>query len=236
MDEVAENSEALMERYPRRRNLHDEIVNALEDGADHGLIFPVTCGVATTRLGARTSLDAIVDDLPRPVQHASVEVEEGFTLEPDPDGEMFAYVFKTRADPFAGRINLFRVYQGTMTHDTQVMNTRAHTRSVSAAACAAPARTSAIPTRSGQATSAPWPVQGDAGDSLAGARADPHAARIKLQRPGHGLRHGAEEQGRRGQGLHRPAAPAGGARRSTCTATSRPASRSWPGCRGSTSK
>ena len=48
------------------------------------------------------------------------------TLEPDPDGEMFAYVFKTRADPFAGRINLFRVYQGTMTHDTQVINTRTH--------------------------------------------------------------------------------------------------------------
>src|SRR6478735_5106553 len=46
--------------------------------------------------------------------------------EPDPDGEMFAYVFKTRADPFAGRINLFRVYQGTMNHDTQVMNTRTH--------------------------------------------------------------------------------------------------------------
>src|ERR671937_370689 len=41
---------------------------------------------------------------------------------------MFAYVFKTRADPFAGRINLFRVYQGTMTHDTQVLNTRAHSK------------------------------------------------------------------------------------------------------------
>jgi elongation factor G len=39
---------------------------------------------------------------------------------------MFAYVFKTRADPYAGRINLFRVYQGTVTHDTQVMNTRTH--------------------------------------------------------------------------------------------------------------
>ena len=39
---------------------------------------------------------------------------------------MFAYVFKTRADPFAGRINLFRVYQGVLTHDTQVLNTRTH--------------------------------------------------------------------------------------------------------------
>ena len=48
------------------------------------------------------------------------------TLEPTDDGEMFAYVFKTRADPYAGRINLFRVYQGTMTHDTHVLNTRTH--------------------------------------------------------------------------------------------------------------
>jgi elongation factor G len=39
---------------------------------------------------------------------------------------MFAYVFKTRADPFAGRINLFRVYQGCVDHDTQVLNTRTH--------------------------------------------------------------------------------------------------------------
>jgi elongation factor G len=48
------------------------------------------------------------------------------TLEPTEDGEMFAYVFKTRADPYAGRINLFRVYQGTMKHDSHVLNTRAH--------------------------------------------------------------------------------------------------------------
>jgi elongation factor G len=127
MDEVAENSEALMERYLEGDDIsHSEIVTALEDGTDHGHIFPVTCGVATTRLGANRLLDAVCDDLPSPVQHGGVEVEEGFTLEPDPEGEMFAYVFKTRADPFAGRINLFRVYQGTMTHDTQVMNTRTH--------------------------------------------------------------------------------------------------------------
>src|SRR3954452_23621677 len=127
MDEVAENSEALMERYLEGDEIsHDEIVHALEEGTDHGHIFPVTCGIATNRLGANRLLDAVVDDLPSPVQHSKVEVEEGFTLEPDPSGEMFAYVFKTRADPFAGRINLFRVYQGTMNHDTQVMNTRTH--------------------------------------------------------------------------------------------------------------
>ena len=112
MDEVAENSEALMERYLEGEEIsHDEIVTALEDGTDHGHIFPVTCGVATAHLGADRLLDAIVDDLPSPVQHGGLELED-MTLEPTEDGEMFAYVFKTRADPFAGRINLFRVYQG----------------------------------------------------------------------------------------------------------------------------
>ena len=50
------------------------------------------------------------------------------TLEPDEDADLYAYVFKTRADPFAGRINLFRVYQGVMRHDSQVLNTRAHAK------------------------------------------------------------------------------------------------------------
>ena len=50
MDEVAENSEALMERYLEGEEIsHEEIVQALEDGTDHGHIFPVTCGVATSQ-------------------------------------------------------------------------------------------------------------------------------------------------------------------------------------------
>jgi elongation factor G len=129
MDEVAENSEALMERYLEGEEIsHEEIVTALEDGTDHGHIFPVAIGVATSRLGANRLLDAIVDDLPSPVQHGGSVDVDGHVLEPDPGAEMFAYVFKTRADPFAGRINLFRVYQGTVTHDTQVLNTRAHNK------------------------------------------------------------------------------------------------------------
>jgi elongation factor G len=126
MDEVAENSESLMERYLEGEEIsHDEIVHALEDGTEHGQVFPVTCGVATGHLGTNRLLDAIVEDLPSPARHGKVELEE-MTLEPTDSGEMFAYVFKTRADSFAGRINLFRVYQGVLNHDTQVMNTRTH--------------------------------------------------------------------------------------------------------------
>ena len=128
MDEVAENSESLMERYLEGEEIsHDEIVTALEDGTDHGHIFPVTCGVATTQLASNRLLDAIVDDLPSPVQHGGLQLE-GMKLEPDPDADMFAYVFKTRADPYSGRINLFRVYQGTVNHDSHVLNTRAHSK------------------------------------------------------------------------------------------------------------
>jgi elongation factor G len=128
MDEVAENSDALMERYLEGEELsHDEIVQALKDGTNHGHIFPVTCGVATRNLATNRLLDAIVEDLPSPVKHGGLDVGD-VMLEPNEDEELFAYVFKTRADPFAGRINLFRIYQGVMRQDTQVLNTRTHTR------------------------------------------------------------------------------------------------------------
>jgi len=128
MDEVAENSDSLMERYLEGEEIsHQEIVAALKDGTNHGAIFPVTCGVATRNLATNRLLDAIVEDLPSPVKHGGLEVGE-LTLEPVEDKELFAYVFKTRADPFAGRINLFRVYQGVLKQDSQVLNTRAHAK------------------------------------------------------------------------------------------------------------
>jgi elongation factor G len=128
MDEVAENSDALMERYLEGEEIsHDEIVSALKDGTNHGAIFPVTCGVATRNLGTNRLLDAIVEDLPSSVKHGGLAAGE-LTLEPIEDKELFAYVFKTRADPFAGRINLFRVYQGVVKQDSQVLNTRTHTK------------------------------------------------------------------------------------------------------------
>src|SRR3954451_23883651 len=129
MDEVAEVSETLMERYLEGEEIsHEEIVTALKDGTNHGDIFPVVCGVATRNLGTNRLLDAIVEDLPSPVKHGGLELPE-ITIDPtDENADMFAYVFKTRADPFAGRINLFRVYQGVMTHDTQVLNTRTHAK------------------------------------------------------------------------------------------------------------
>jgi elongation factor G len=128
MDEVAGVSDALMERYLEGEEIsHEEIVAALKEGTNHGSIFPVVCGVATHNVGTTRLLAAIVEDLPSPVKHGSLRVGE-LDLIADPERELFAYVFKTRADPFAGRINLLRVYQGTMRHDSHALNTHAHAK------------------------------------------------------------------------------------------------------------
>jgi elongation factor G len=128
MDEVAEVSDELMERYLEGEEIsHDETVTALKTGVTEGRLFPVTCGAATRDLGINRLLDAFVEDLPSPARAGAVEVD-GTILEPDESKDLVAFVFKTLADPYAGRVNLFRVYQGVMKHDSQVFNTRAHVK------------------------------------------------------------------------------------------------------------
>jgi elongation factor G len=128
MDEVAEVSDDLMERYLEGEEIsHEETVNALKTGVTGGNVFPVTCGAATHNLGINRLLDAFVEDLPSPAKKGPVEVD-GLVLEPDESKDMVAFVFKTLADPYAGRVNLFRVLQGVLRHDTQVFNCRAHSK------------------------------------------------------------------------------------------------------------
>jgi elongation factor G len=128
MDEVAEVSEALMERYLEGEEIsHEETVSALKQGVTEGHLFPVTCGAATRNLGINRLLDALVEDLPSPAKRGTIDLD-GVDLEPDESKDMVAFVFKTLADPYAGRVNLFRVYQGVLGHDSQVHNCRAHVK------------------------------------------------------------------------------------------------------------
>jgi elongation factor G len=127
MDEVAENSDELMERYLEGEEIdHGEIVGVLKEGVTAGRIFPVTCGVATKNLGTGRLLSALVEDLPSPAMRGAVSAAgpegESLEIEPDEEGPLVAYVFKTLADPYTGRINLFRVYRGTLRSDSQVVN------------------------------------------------------------------------------------------------------------------
>jgi len=127
MDEVAENSDELMERYLEGEEIsHEEIVTVLKQGVTGGKLFPVTCGVATRNLGTNRLLEALVEDLPSPAMRGAVTARgadgEELEIEPDPDGDLVAYVFKTLADPYAGRINLLRVHSGVLKSDSQVTN------------------------------------------------------------------------------------------------------------------
>jgi len=127
MDEVAENSDELMERYLEGEDIsHDEIVTALKRGVTDGKLFPVACGIATKNLGTSRLLEALVEDLPSPAMRGGVKAMGGdgeeVEIQPDEDGELCAYVFKTLADPYAGRLNLFRVDSGVIRGDSQVTN------------------------------------------------------------------------------------------------------------------
>ena len=131
MDEVSENSDELMERYLDGEQIdHGEIVAVLKQGVTAGRIFPVTCGVATRNLGTNRLLGALVEDLPSPAMRGVVGAlgagGEPIEIAPDEDGPLVAYVFKTLADPYAGRINLLRVYRGTLRSDSQVVSVARH--------------------------------------------------------------------------------------------------------------
>src|ERR671921_1158359 len=128
MDEVAEVSDELMERYLEGEEIsHEEIVEALKNGVTDGTLFPVTCGVATKNLATNRLLDALVEDLPSPVKKGAFHAGDRDIAAED-EGEAIAFVFKTLSDPFTGKINLMRVYHGVVTPDSQLFNTRAHVK------------------------------------------------------------------------------------------------------------
>jgi elongation factor G len=119
LDSVVETDEGLMERYLDGEELGtEEVAHALKDAVTRGELFPVACGVATKNLGTMALLDLLVEGVPSPAKRpASIDVNGAGTA---------AFVFKTVADPFAGRINLFRVLSGTLGSDATVVNARTH--------------------------------------------------------------------------------------------------------------
>jgi elongation factor G len=92
-----------------------------------GRIFPVLPASSLRNVGIHPLLDAIVDLLPSPVDRGEVSGTDPVkktetTRKPAADAPLSAFVFKTIADPHAGRITLFRVYSGTMKSDSTVYN------------------------------------------------------------------------------------------------------------------
>ncbi len=130
IERIAEARDDLTEKYLEEGELTDEeIIEGLKVGILNGTVRPVLCGSAVNNIGVRQLMDAIVawapNPLERPIPKGTIgEAEEDVECPPDPDGPVVLYIFKTFIDPFAGRVNLFRVYSGTLTPDTQLYHLR----------------------------------------------------------------------------------------------------------------
>jgi elongation factor G len=132
VEKIAESDDTLLERYLDGGTLTDEeIINGVKEGALTKKFIPVTCGSALRDIAVSQLLDTILLCLPSPAEMAAIKPPKGINPKDGKEIErkplntepMAAYVFKTIADPFAGRLSIFRVYSGSLKADSNVLNT-----------------------------------------------------------------------------------------------------------------
>ena len=126
---VAETDESLFEKYfSGEQFTRDEIIRGVHTGVTNGSISPVLCGCSTNLQGIDMLLDCIVDLLPSPWEKgAEVAVDaEGESVEVPCTDEapLAAYVFKTIADPFVGKLSYVKVISGKLAADSAPINSR----------------------------------------------------------------------------------------------------------------
>ncbi len=125
---VAEVDDELIELYLEKGELSDEEFHAgLRNGIREGKLIPVLCGSGTQNMGIDLLLAAIAEYLPSPDLRPPVKgklVKDGSeaSRSSDPKEPLSALVFKTVADPYAGKLTLFRVFSGAVKADSSVYN------------------------------------------------------------------------------------------------------------------
>jgi elongation factor G len=127
VEKVAESADELIEKYLEGEEItREEMAAALKAMVSRAEMFPVTCGSATRNSGTHALLDLIVEALPSPKRAGPIHGHgaEGDDVELGMEDGTVAYVFKTIADPFAGKLSLFRVFSGTVSGDTQLIDAR----------------------------------------------------------------------------------------------------------------
>jgi len=131
VEKIAECDDALLEKYLEGGDLTDaEIINGIKEGSLTRKFIPVTCGAALRNIGIPNLLDSILLCLPSPAEMAAISPIRGknpkdgseIVRKPDENEPLSAYVFKTIADPYAGKLSLFRVYSGTIKADSTIYN------------------------------------------------------------------------------------------------------------------
>ena len=128
MESIAENDEELLDKYLNDGELSDEdLYLGLVKGCAQGEIAPVLCGSATKVVGIKSFIDNIINCFPSPEYSLSQKAknltnnEEVFITVGD-NKPFSAMVFKTIADPFVGKISLFKVITGKVDGDVSVLN------------------------------------------------------------------------------------------------------------------
>ena len=128
LDAVADIDDEIMELVLEEQPVpQDKIRAALRKGTIENLLVPVTCGTSYRNKGVQKLLDAIVDYMPAPTDIPPIKGVNPDTEEeedrPSSDNEPFAALaFKIMTDPFVGRLSFFRVYSGTLTTGSAVLN------------------------------------------------------------------------------------------------------------------
>lgn len=121
MDAAAEGDDALALKYLEGEQLtSEEIEHGLLVGTETGRVVPVLLGSALSGIGVATLLDRIIGELPSPADLPKKVGDKEFKA--DPSAPLAAYVFKSTADPYVGKINYVRVLQGTLKADDHVLN------------------------------------------------------------------------------------------------------------------
>lgn len=128
IEDIAESDDELMNKYLEGGELGPEDLKAgLRKGMVAGIITPVLCGSALNHIGIPSLLDTIVQFFPSPIDRGPIVGKKPVTGEeeirlPVESAPFSALVFKTIADPYAGRLTLFRVYSGAFSSDSSVFN------------------------------------------------------------------------------------------------------------------
>ena len=128
IEAAAESNDELLEKYFAEEKLSDEEVKAgLRAATLEGTVVPVFCGSATGNIGSEILLDGMIDYLPSPLDRGEVKgidpkSDSEVVRKPSVDEPLSALVFKTMADPYAGKLNFFRVYSGVFSADSQTFN------------------------------------------------------------------------------------------------------------------
>ncbi|MGG5460105.1 elongation factor G [Clostridium sp. B9] len=129
MEAVAETDEELLDKYFSEGELTvDEIYKGFSIGFENGDIAPVMCGSSLSIVGMQSLLSSIKGYFPSPNMSeskiATDSNEDEIAVKVDSEMPFSAFVFKTIADPFVGKLSMFKVQTGELTSDKVIINSK----------------------------------------------------------------------------------------------------------------